>query len=573
MKKKEKIALLILAVLLIVTIVGVSYAAFAFGQSGKNLNTMTTGIMQMSYEESSNIIKMTGALPTIDATGKVRLNEGEYFDFTVSSTIQGEAEINWEIAAEDFSSNTFDGKNVKLYLTSLDGNNNETEVMAPNVFTKKTTENKKTGRPANMMSLATGTMSASTSTKYRLRMYVDEKYNPQGDGGGKKFAVRINVYGKVYEEPTGGQMKAYNFGSGSNYKNVVKVVTQNTLTEPSNVTYSEDLSVAKDGSVMAYVDSDNTLTIAGQDGIVANTYIRFNGLSKVTSIDLTYLDTSKVTDMSSMFRNCSSLASLDVSGFNTSNVTSMSSMFNNCKSLTSIDLTSFNTSNVTNMYSMFSACSSLTSLDVSDFDTAKVTSMSRMFYFCKSLKNLDVSSFDTSNVTDMNNMFSACSSLTSLDVSNFDTSKVANMSSMFAGCGSLTSLDVSNFNTSRVTNMSTMFGYCSKLTSLDVSNFDTSNVTNMSTMFADCSGLTNLDASNFNTSRVTNMSIMFSGCNGLTSLDLSNFDTSNVTNMSSMFKNCSKMQIIKVSSKWVIGSGCTTASMFNNCGVSSVTYV
>ena len=94
MKKKEKVTLGVIALLLIVTIIGVSYAAFTFAQSGKNLNTMTTGIMQMSYEESSNIIKMTGALPTTDATGKVRLNEGEYFDFTVSSTIQGDAQIN-----------------------------------------------------------------------------------------------------------------------------------------------------------------------------------------------------------------------------------------------------------------------------------------------------------------------------------------------------------------------------------------------------------------------------------------------------------------------------------------------
>ena len=599
MKKKEKITLGVIALLLIVTIIGVSYAAFTFGQSGKNLNTMTTGIMQMSYEETSNVIKMTGALPTTDATGKVRLNKGEYFDFTVSSTIQGEAEINWEIAAEDFSSNTFDGKNVKLYLTSIDSSGKETEVMAPKVFTKKTTENKKTGRPANMMSLATGTMSASTSTKYRLRMYVDEKYNPQGDGGGKKFAIRINVYGKLYEKSTGSQMKAYNFGSGSKYKNVVKVVTQNTLTEPSNVTYSEDLSSKRDGSVMAYVGSDKVLTIAGEDSIVANEYIKFYKLSNITSIDLTYLDTSKVTNMSDMFYGCSSLTSLDVSNLDTSKVTNMSYMFYSCSSLTSLDVSKFDTSNVTNMsgmfaycekittldvsnldtsnvtnmYDMFSNCSSLTSLDVSNLDTSKVTNMGGMFSNCRSLTSLDVSNLDTSNVTAMNSMFYSCSSLTSLDVSNLDTSKVTNMSYMFYICSSLTSLDVSNLDTSKVTNMSYMFSSCSSLTSLDVSNLDTSKVTNMSEMFMSCRSLTNLDLSNFDTSNVTNMSDMFGYCSSLTSLDLSNFDTSKVTDMSWMFENCSKMQIIKVSNKWVIGSGCTTNNMFTNCGVKSVTVV
>ncbi|HIT10405.1 MAG TPA: hypothetical protein IAC24_02245, partial [Candidatus Onthousia faecigallinarum] len=35
---------------------------------------------------------------------------------------------------------------------------------------------------------------------YRLRMYVDENYNPQGDGGGLTFSVRINVYGLAGEK-------------------------------------------------------------------------------------------------------------------------------------------------------------------------------------------------------------------------------------------------------------------------------------------------------------------------------------------------------------------------------------
>ena len=48
------------------------------------------------------------------------------------------------------------------------------EVMEPKVYTAKSTENTYTGRPTNMMSLAKGTTSASYTTNYRLRMYVDE---------------------------------------------------------------------------------------------------------------------------------------------------------------------------------------------------------------------------------------------------------------------------------------------------------------------------------------------------------------------------------------------------------------
>ena len=77
--------------------------------------------MQITYEEGSNIISMRGVLPTTDATGKVRLNEGEYFDFTVSSTLTGNSEINWEIVAEDFSnviSTTFGSFLNNEFLTS-----------------------------------------------------------------------------------------------------------------------------------------------------------------------------------------------------------------------------------------------------------------------------------------------------------------------------------------------------------------------------------------------------------------------------------------------------------------------
>ncbi len=69
--------------------------------------------------------------------------------------------------------------------------------MAPKVYSATTSANTKTGRPSGVMSLATGTMSASETTNYRLRMYVDEDYNPQGDGGGLSFSVKINAYGKV----------------------------------------------------------------------------------------------------------------------------------------------------------------------------------------------------------------------------------------------------------------------------------------------------------------------------------------------------------------------------------------
>ena len=391
-KKKQLLLSIGLVLILVLMIVGISYAAFKFTGLGTKPNTITTGVITMEYEESTNTISMTGALPTTDATGKVRLTAGEYFDFTIKSNIQGNANINWEIAAEDITASSakkMDGKNIKFYLTKLTGDKEE-EVMAPKVYNASTSANTKTGRPSGVMSLATGTMSASETTNYRLRMYVDEDYNPQGDGGGLSFSVKINAYGKVKEAPTGSKIKAYMTQADLEYGNypqtdfhtgksvITSIITKNDNIVPATATESWDISEASDGSVMAYSEDDGTgngtykVTIGGKGGIIANESMigYFSGFSEMTSIDLSALDTSEVKNMMGMFGGCIKLTSLDVSNFDTSEVTDMSYMFSYCSRLTSLDVSNFDTSSVTNMDSMFCNCPAWNTVDQTKFSNA-----------------------------------------------------------------------------------------------------------------------------------------------------------------------------------------------------------
>ena len=201
MKKKENIIIIVVLVVMILAIVGVSYAAFSFSRTGSKVNTITTGSITMTYTETDNTINLTGALPTTDKTGMVRLNPGEYFDFTVSSKIAGDVNINYEISAKDVttSDRKIDGSNIRLYLTRLTENSEE-ELMTPETYNEETSSNSYTGRPSGEMSLYTSSMSSSESNNYRLRMWVDEDYNPQGDGGNLTFSVQINVYGKDGEK-------------------------------------------------------------------------------------------------------------------------------------------------------------------------------------------------------------------------------------------------------------------------------------------------------------------------------------------------------------------------------------
>ena len=269
------------------------------------------------------------------------------------------------------------------------------------------------------------------------------------------------------------------------------------------------------------------------------------------------------TSTAYLFFNCRALEQIEgLEYLNTSEVTDMSSMFNECVRLTSLNVKNFNTHKVKDMSGMFLLCSVLTSLDLSHFNTQNVTNMNGMFAVCSGLTSLDLSHFNTQNVTGMNEMFSSCSGLTSLDVSHFNTQNVTGMNGMFRGCSGLTSLDVSHFNTQNVTNMYEMFKGCSGLTSLDVSHFNTQNITDMFSMFSGCSGLTSLDLKNFNTQNVTDMGGMFSGCSGLTSLDLSHFNTQNVTHMDEMFSGCSALTTINSNTTWLCQE---SKDMFAGC--------
>ena len=173
-EKMKDILTISFSIIMLVMVIGISYAAFQFKGPGNKLNTITTGAISMSYEEGENSINLTGALPTTQATGKKRLNDGEYFDFTVKSSIRGNMDINYEIVAQEEDGNTFSSSNIYYYLTKVNSNGSETEVMSPRKYYAEKDENIYTGRPAGLFSMFIGNLAeqGETSITYRLRMWV-----------------------------------------------------------------------------------------------------------------------------------------------------------------------------------------------------------------------------------------------------------------------------------------------------------------------------------------------------------------------------------------------------------------
>ena len=211
----KQILLSVLGVaILVVAVVGVSFAAFTFSQAGQKENVITTGTVTLNYtEKEGTAIKIDNAEPTTMATGKKLSGENQYFDFNVTATITGETTINYVVTAKKQISSTLTDNDVYLYLEKIESEETPatTEGEATSVFTTnpqhykaEEAQDESTGRPADEMVLDTGTFSQASSDPvyYRLRMWLSDQYGSEDPTGKvfetqKNFSVKVNVYAKA----------------------------------------------------------------------------------------------------------------------------------------------------------------------------------------------------------------------------------------------------------------------------------------------------------------------------------------------------------------------------------------
>ena len=160
--------------------------------------------------------------------------------------------------------------------------------------------------------------------------------------------------------------------------------------------------------------------------------------------DVSKWDTSKVIDMSHMFRGAMS-AKPDVSKWDTSRATDMSYMFREATSANP-DVSKWNVSNVNDFQGMFYAATSANP-NVSKWNVLKATDMRWMFRDAR-LAKPDVSKWNVSNVTDMREIFRS-SGIVKLDLSKWKLNWVmlnyyyGKSEEMFKGCSSLETLKTS----------------------------------------------------------------------------------------------------------------------------------
>ena len=95
------------------------------------------------------------------------------------------------------------------------------------------------------------------------------------------------------------------------------------------------------------------------------------------------------------------------------------------------DFNDIDTSKITDMSYLFRNLEDFNG-DISNWDVSKVTNMKYMFFWCKSF-NQDISNWDVSNVTNMRAIFFKCKSFNQ-DISNWNVLNVTDMRYMFANC-------------------------------------------------------------------------------------------------------------------------------------------
>ncbi len=282
-----------------------------------------------------------------------------------------------------------------------------------------------------------------------------------------------NVTENTYYDPTGTIVNSNSnvLKNGSNWYD--GSVDKSTITKISLVdNYSEtncdeswDAGISNTAQITVY-RTGTELTIEGNEhGIIANKDSKgmFSGFTNLTQIDgLETLDTSNITELSQIFKNCCHLTSLNLSGFNDANPTSMNEVFYGCSSLKSIDVSQFDLEDVNKYNNLFANCCSLENVKWGNTVSTQILTIYcvGMFANCCSLTEIDMTAFSGKSL-DLASTFRECTSLKNII---FGQTKLIRFKSTFVNCSDLERIDMSNFEVSNIGEDA--FKGCSSLTSV-----------------------------------------------------------------------------------------------------------
>lgn len=171
--KKSVILSIIGAIIIMLIVVGVSYAFFSYSRTGETNNEISTGSLSFKFENGSDIL-LTNAFPISTDEGLDLTGKDNVCTFTIKGNVVS-GDINYTISAVegDASSDAtktrrFNDGDIFAYVTSEDVEGVSFDM----------TEGYETGRPLGSLPavLGTGTVTARTETSrtFTVKMWIDD---------------------------------------------------------------------------------------------------------------------------------------------------------------------------------------------------------------------------------------------------------------------------------------------------------------------------------------------------------------------------------------------------------------
>lgn len=189
---QKKMLLSVLGVaILVVAVIGISFAAYTATFDQENTNSVATGTIMVSYTEPTNAIKIEDALPLSDANGIALTGEGKSFDFTVSTQATNALTVPYEISLTKVDTSTLADSEVKVYLTK-----GGKQVLAPTLVSALAGSTVRNGSKVlyTTQDVFNGTGEAAKVTNYVLKMWLDEQVVVDGNPDNQKeYTAKVNV--------------------------------------------------------------------------------------------------------------------------------------------------------------------------------------------------------------------------------------------------------------------------------------------------------------------------------------------------------------------------------------------
>ena len=183
-KKKIIISILGLAIL-IVAIIGISFAAYKLMIVTKNPNSISTDQVDVSFTESNSSINITNAMPTSDENGKTM--EDNTFEFVVTTKAKSSIKVPYTISITTNDGNTLDDSFVKVYLVK-DGE----EIVNPTLVSNLAVYNERNNSKILYSNNSSNTKDGVKKEHYKLKVWVDESFDI-GNNTSKSYGLKVNV--------------------------------------------------------------------------------------------------------------------------------------------------------------------------------------------------------------------------------------------------------------------------------------------------------------------------------------------------------------------------------------------